>query len=70
MSLPIFRIRRRWDRLFGTRVLSVLLAALLQLMPMLRAAVSSQSQVFSPSSWAYVFKVAGGVVALLGSYHA
>ncbi len=70
MSLPISSIRRRWDRLFGARVLSVLLAALLQLMPMLRAVVSSQSQVFTPSSWAYVFKVAGGVVALLGSYHA
>ena len=70
MSLPFSSIRRRLDRLIGRRVLPVLLAALLQLMPMLRAVVSSQIQVFTPSSWAYVFKVAGGVVALLGSYHA
>ncbi len=70
MSSFIFNIRRRLNRLIGTRVLPVLLAALLQLMPMLRAVLSTQSQAFTPSNWAYVFKVAGGVVALLGSYHA
>ena len=63
-------LRTRLNRLMGTRILPVLLAAVLQLMPMLRAVVSSQSQAFTPSNWAYVFKVAGGVVAFLGSYHA
>ncbi len=70
MSSFIFNVRVRLNELMGTRVLPVLLAALLQLMPMLRAVVSTQSQVFTPSNWAYVFKVGGGVVALLGSYHA
>ncbi len=70
MSPLLSRIRNRLNLLIGQRVLPVLLAALLQLMPMLRAVISSQSQAFTPSNWAYVFKVAGGVVALLGSYHA
>jgi len=70
MSSLIFNMRSRLNLLIGTRVLPVLLAALLQLMPMLRAVISTQSQSFTPSNWAYVFKVAGGVVALLGSYHA
>ena len=70
MSSFIFNIRSRLNRLIGVRVLPVLLAALLQLMPMLRTVFSTQSQVFTPSNWAYVFKVAGGVVALFGSYHA
>jgi len=70
MSSFIFNLRSRLNRLIGTRVLPVLLAALLQLMPMLRSVLSTPSQVFTPSNWAYVFKVAGGVVALLGSYHA
>lgn len=66
----IFKIRSRVNQVMGRRVLPVLLAALLQLMPMLRALVPVQSQLLSSPAWAFVLRVAATSTALLGSYHA
>ena len=47
-----------------------MLAAGLQVMPMLRAVLPVATQGLAPSTWAIVLKFAAGSVALLGSYHA
>src|SRR5947209_5960656 len=52
------------------RILPLLLALVLQVMPMLRTVLPLSTQGFAPSAWAIVLKLAGGAVALLGSYHA
>lgn len=51
------------------RTLAVLLAAALQVMPMLRAVLPAMTQGYAPSTWAIVLKLATGAVALFG-YHA
>lgn len=51
------------------KTLPVLLAGLLQVMPMLRAVLPVTKQAFVPSTWAIVFKLASGAVAMFG-YHA
>jgi hypothetical protein len=53
-----------------TRILPLMLAGLLQAMPMLRAVLPAQAQALAPCSWAFVLKLAAGTVALLGSHHA
>jgi hypothetical protein len=53
-----------------SRILSLVLAAALQVMPMLRAVIPVQFQALMPSSWAFVLRLASGSVAFLGSYHA
>ena len=52
------------------RLFPLCLAALLQVMPMVRTIVPMQAQGVASSSWAIVLKLAAGAVALLGSYHA
>ena len=52
----------------STRLLSLVLAGVLQLMPMLRMALPAQF--FSTSTWAIVLKLGAGTVAFLGSHHA
>lgn len=50
--------------------LPILLAGVLQLMPMLRAVLPMQAaQAFVPTTWAIVFKIGAGAVAMFG-YHA
>ncbi len=50
------------------RILPLLLAALIQFMPMLRAVLPAGAG--SASSWAIVLKLGAGIAALLGSYNA
>ncbi len=52
-----------------TRLLSLILAAGLQVMPFLRGALPVQAQGIAPSAWAIVLRLATGAVTLLG-YHA
>jgi len=52
------------------RILPLLLAAGLQVMPMLRAVLPVYVQGLAPSTWAFVLKLGAGTVALLGSHHA
>lgn len=52
------------------RILPLMLAAGLQVMPMLRAVLPAATQGLAPSTWAIVLKFAAGAVATLGSYHA
>lgn len=47
-----------------------MLAAGLQVMPMLRTVLPLTTQGLAPSTWAIVLKFAAGAVAVLGSYHA
>ena len=50
--------------------LPILLAGILQLMPMLRAVLPMQAaQAFVPTTWAIIFKIGAGAVAMFG-YHA
>ncbi len=70
MLLSMPSIRRRIGLLIGARTFSVLLAALLQVMPMLRSVVTSQSQLLASPAWAFVLRVGAAATALLGSYHA
>jgi hypothetical protein len=49
-----------------TPALSVLLAAALQLMPLLRNIVGFESQGLAPSGYAFILKIGVGAVALLG----
>jgi hypothetical protein len=53
-----------------SRILPLLLAAGLQVMPMLRAVLPLATRGLAPSTWAIILKFAAGPVALLGSYHA
>ena len=53
-----------------SRGLPLLLAALLQVMPMLRTVLPLQSQLLASPAWAFVLRVAGTATALLGSYDA
>ena len=46
---------------------AVLLAGALQVMPMLRAVLPVATRGLAPASWAWVLKIGGGAVALLGS---
>ena len=62
--------RNRSNIASGKRVLPVLLSALLQVMPMLRAMLPVESQLLASPAWAFVLRVAAGATALLGSYHA
>lgn len=52
-----------------SKVLPVMLAAALQVMPMLSRVLPLQPQGLAPSAWAIVFKLGAGAVALFG-YHA
>jgi uncharacterized repeat protein (TIGR01451 family) len=56
--------------LTGTRLLSVGLAAVLHLMPFIRATISLEARGLPAASWAWILKLGGGAVALLGSYDA
>ena len=70
MSTPGYSRPSRLDFAAGKRALPILLAALLQVMPMLRTILPLQSQLSASPAWAFVLRVAGGATALLGSYHA
>ena len=52
------------------RALPVVLAALLQLMPLLRAVIPTYLQGAAPSAWAMVMRFGAGAVVALGSVHA
>src|SRR5271165_6813151 len=52
------------------RMLPVVLAGLLQLMPMLRTVIPVYTQGAAPSAWAIVLRLASGAVVALGSFHA
>ena len=52
------------------RILPLLLAGTLQVMPMLRAVLPAvQARAFAPSAWAIIFKIGSGAIAMFG-YHA
>ena len=52
------------------RILPLLLAGSLQVMPMLRAVLPAvQARAFAPSAWAIIFKIGSGAIAMFG-YHA
>ena len=70
MSSPGSNKRSGLNFAAGRRVLPVLLAALLQVMPMLRTILPLQSRWVASPAWAFVLRVAAGATALLGSYHA
>ncbi len=70
MSPPDPNKRSSLSLAAGRRALPVLLAALLQAMPMLRTILPLQSQLSASPAWAFVLRVAGAATALLGSYHA
>ena len=55
---------------FWTRSLPLLLAGLLQIMPLWRAAVAERLPGLVPTAWAVVFRLGTGTVAALSSYHA
>ena len=52
------------------RVMPLLLAAALQIMPLLRSMVPTVTQGLTPSAWSIILKIGAGAVALMGSYHA